>query len=537
MRIGMPATFCCWNPWSAAVPDCTRRAKLRIARRAECPPHPWSTAAPGFLCRAVACLLTLLMGLDAVAQDRRPARRAQSRPATTQSSQATTTSTSTSASTSTSTASAAAEKKKDRYLAVINGRVLTMAGATYARGTVLAKNARIIAIGDEVRLPAECEVIDAAGMWVYPGLVAVRSSGLFGGPPVQDTTDVYSLNQRIAVAGGITTTVAGDDAVKLTYGSTQDMTIRKGLYVNLTYSRRSPLDRAKLRADLERVRGYLRDLSQFEMDKQRDPDAKEPDKEWIKGDYQNYLKLLRGEATAAASADLRQDLIDLAELARQFGFKLVIRGGYEGWTVADRLGRAGVSLVVTPRTRVLPDERLLRASGSTIENAAILHRSGVPIALIPANTSITTWGVAGRDLLHMNLEAAFAVRGGLSNEDATRAITIDAARILGVADRVGSLEIGKDMDLIVCDGDILSYMTQVHRTIVNGRVVYDKLKDTFYSYIRPEGRPEPVEFEDHWPRRLEWPAQTPATAPASAPTPGSAPAAPPASATAAPARS
>ncbi|MEW6253595.1 MAG: amidohydrolase family protein, partial [Planctomycetota bacterium] len=125
----------------------------------------------------------------------------------------------------------------------------------------------------------------------------------------------------------------------------------------------------------------------------------------------------------------------------------------------------------------------------------------------PPTPGITLWGVAGRDLLHLNMEAAFAVRGGLSDDDALRAITIDAARLLGVDDRVGSLEVGKDADVVVCDGDILHYMTQVRYTIVNGRVAYDKSKSTLFAHIRPEGKPAPAEFDDAWPKRLEWPAE------------------------------
>ncbi len=121
--------------------------------------------------------------------------------------------------------------------------------------------------------------------------------------------------------------------------------------------------------------------------------------------------------------------------------------------------------------------------------------------------NITTWGVGGRDLLHLNMEAAFTVRGGMDNDDALRTVTIDAARVLGIEDRVGSLEVGKDADMIVCDGDILYYMTQVHYTIVNGRVAYEKKKDTLYAHIRPNRKPELAQFDDLWPRKLEWPEE------------------------------
>ncbi|MGD8451121.1 MAG: amidohydrolase family protein [Phycisphaerae bacterium] len=403
----------------------------------------------------------------------------------------------------TTTTTAAAENEKDRYLAVINGRVHTVTGPVLEQATVLCKNGTILAIGNDVHLPTECTIVDAKGMFVYPGLVAA-CGGILNGTP-ESSVNIYSLGLTIALAGGITTSLVGDTAAKLTFGTTEDMVIKDGLFVNLSYSRRNPLQRAELRADLERVRAYLRDQARYERDKERNKDAKPPDKEWLTGEYESYKQLLEGHAVASAWAETTQDLRDLADLASSFGFALVVRGAYEGWTVAGDLGRAGVRAIITPRTDIDPDEDLNRPTGSTIENARILHDHGVPVAVVPGTQGITTWGLAGRDLLHLNMEAAFAVRGGLTNDEALRTITIDAARILGIDDRVGSLEVGKDADLVVCDGDLLHYMTQVHYTIVNGRVAYTKSAESLFAHIRPEGKREMTRFDDQWPRRLEWP--------------------------------
>jgi imidazolonepropionase-like amidohydrolase len=406
---------------------------------------------------------------------------------------------------SVATTTTQAVEEQERFLAVSNGCIHTVTGPVLERGTVLCKGGVVVAIGADVHLPLECEVIDAHGMYVYPGLVAAMAGGIHGGQHPQDTTNVYSLNMCVALAGGITTALAGDSVAKLTFGSTEDMILKTDTYVDLRYSTGQPLERAQLRADLEKVRDYLRDLAKYEREKESDQDAKPPDKEWLKGKYQKYLSLLKREAVAVTSADTTHELRDLADLASTYGFDLVIRGAYEGWTTAPVLGRAGVSAVVTPRTDRYPDERFNRPTGSTIENACILADSGVRVAVVPLSPSISFGGLAGRDLLHLNMEAAFAVRGGMSNDGALKTITIDAARALGVDDRVGSLEVGKDADLIVCSGELLHYMTQVHYTIVNGRVVYDKSKETLFAHIRPEGEIEPAQFDDQWPRRLEWP--------------------------------
>ena len=437
-----------------------------------------------------------------------PSTQPQSQPATQSVSQPASAPTTTQAA-SKPTTTTQAVKEKDQFLAVINGRVFTLNGPVLERATVLCKGSVITAIGNNVQLPPECEVIDAAGLYVYPGLIAATAGGIHGGGDPQDTTNVYGLNMTVALAGGITTAISENNAAKLTFGTTKNMVVKQNLFVSLNYSTRAPIDRAQLRTDLERVRTYLRDLRKFEREKATNKDAKPPDKEWLKDKFENYRKLLQREAAAVVTAQTTHELTDIANLASTYGFDVVVRGAYEGWIVAPALGRAGARAIITARAEETPDLRFNRSTGASIENARILHDHGVTLAVVPPTPTITLWGLAGRDLLHLNMEAAFAVRGGLSNEDALKAITIDAARILGIDDRVGSLEVGKDADLVVCDGDLLHYMTQVRYTIVNGLIAYDKAKDTLFAHIRPKGKPEIPQFDDQWPKRLEWPKEQP----------------------------
>jgi imidazolonepropionase-like amidohydrolase len=179
------------------------------------------------------------------------------------------------------------------------------------------------------------------------------------------------------------------------------------------------------------------------------------------------------------------DLLGIARLAQTNKFRPVIGGCVEGWIVAEELGRAGAYAIITPRTRLDRTENLAHETGSSIENAAILHKAGVQVAVVPANTSIDMGGTSGRDLLHLPIEAGFAVRGGLSDKAALEAITIVPARLLGIDHRVGTLEVGKDADLVLTDGDILHYQTFVQYTVVGGEQVYDKEEEVFYAHIRP----------------------------------------------------
>ncbi len=159
--------------------------------------------------------------------------------------------------------------------------------------------------------------------------------------------------------------------------------------------------------------------------------------------------------------------------------------------------------MITPRTRQDPDERLNRPNGSSIENARILFEHGVPLAIVPLGSGISLSGLAGRDLMHLPMEAAFAVRGGLPQEAAVRAITIEPAHLLGIDHRVGSVEVGKDADFAIVDGDLLHYMTLVRWTVVNGRVAYDKQKEKLLDHIRPEGDSDAAPPPDYWPRTIQ----------------------------------
>ena len=153
--------------------------------------------------------------------------------------------------------------------------------------------------------------------------------------------------------------------------------------------------------------------------------------------------------------------------------------------MAAELGRAGAYAVITPRWRRDKSEEFVRDGGSSIENAALLHAHGVQVAIVPSNKGVQLDGLVGRDILHLTTEAGFAVRGGLPEQAALEAITIVPARILGVDQRIGTIEVGKDCDLIVTDGDILHYKTFVQYAVVDGKQVYDKERELFYAQIRP----------------------------------------------------
>jgi len=410
------------------------------------------------------------------------------------------------------------EVSKDRYLAIVNAsEIHTVTGPIVRNGTILTKNGRITAIGRNVEVPEDAEVIDATGRQVYPGMIPPFSSGLFGNSPLADTTDVYSLGRQIALAAGITASTSDNEAGKMTFGTVEGLSIRPDIFVEFDYGPSDPAETRRVRESLDGIIKYRRDLAEYErlkaeedLEEGEESELEAPDDSAIKGRNTRYVRLLDGDATALIEADDAASLLAIAELSEHYGIRVVIDGGVEAWTVADRLARGDISVIVSPRARQDQDDDLIRPNGSTIENAKILRDHGIRVAFMPegglfgSSNGISLSGLGGRDLQHYFLTGAFAVRGGLSEKDAIRALTIDSAIILGIDDRVGSLEVGKDADMIVVDGDLLHYQTLVQQAIVNGRVEYDKDEAGILSHVRPDGNRDVTSEKPRevWPRRL-----------------------------------
>ena len=395
------------------------------------------------------------------------------------------------------------------YFAVVGADVYTGTGEVLRGATVLAKNGKIRAIGYDIEIPGldyqadvpaaergyTSEVLDAAGFRVYPGMVAIESSGLLGtGGDFRDSIDPFDQNMVLGLAAGITSTGQSSSTVKLKRYVSQDppkeydfdgVVLRDKWYT--TFSWNSASSRRGLREKLARASEYIREYRQWQEDVKSDKELKEPSK---KGVDNSVLGVLTGEVMAKFRADSREELLGIARIAQEYQFRPVIDGCREGWTVADELGRAGAYAIVTPRERRDKSELLVREGGSSIENAAILYAAGVQIAIKPSSRGVSLGGITGRDIMHLPVEVGFAIRGGLPEDAAIASVTTVPARMMGVSHRVGTLEVGRDCDLIVTDGDLLHYQTFVQWAVVDGDVVYDKEAELFFAHIRPRAETE-----------------------------------------------
>jgi imidazolonepropionase-like amidohydrolase len=389
------------------------------------------------------------------------------------------------------------------FVALTGGDVHTPQGVLKG-ATVLFKDAKIHRIGHDLEIPEEAQRHDVSGRLVLPGFVAATARGLgFSGGNLQkiaDSLDPYQEAIKLALAGGITSAYvesgggifgertegpSGTSAViKMSWGDLDRMLIVEPAAVNLSsWLRASAAQRSDMRETIRKAREMLGKIRDFESRRtagKLQPNEAAPSA----GSLDTYVRVLRGDIPARISASSAEEISTALALVNEFRFRAVILDADEAWTMAEEIGRARCLCVITPRRRRPADKRSNRPSGSSIEQAAILRKAGVKFAIVPLQERIDTGGMAGRDLQSLPLEAAFAVRGGLDAKTALESITLASAEALGVDTRVGSLEEGKDADVIVLDGDPLDYRTYVEMTFVNGKLLYEKSKSPHFSHLK-----------------------------------------------------
>jgi imidazolonepropionase-like amidohydrolase len=265
--------------------------------------------------------------------------------------------------------------------------------------------------------------------------------------------------------------------IKMSYQSLDGMVLQEQAFVELTPGALSgPVNQAAWRTQLTRGREYLKEQAAHEQ-AIREGKKVNPPRRPVSDEI---LALIKREVALRISGSRVSEIRDLAALAKEFNYRLVISGAVEAWVLPEELAEANASVIISPRIRREARFGEEDRSGSWIELPRVLEESGIPFAVQALSDAPTLGGIAGRDLTGLPLDAAFAVRGGASEAKALAAITIVPATMLGLQNRIGSIEVGKDADLLVLDGPPLDYRTYVEKAIVNGNVVYDRQADRVY---------------------------------------------------------
>ncbi|MBE6384615.1 MAG: amidohydrolase [Lentisphaerae bacterium] len=339
------------------------------------------------------------------------------------------------------------------------------------------------------------EKIDVAGLQIVPGLVEAHCHlGMAGWGNRYDGADYNEKNDcvtpelnpidainpfdetmRFALEGGVTcvgtgpgsSNVLGGSFIAIkTHGSrVDDMVVRekvamkcafgenpKNLYQSKFISSRMTTA-AKLRETLAKAREYMEKLDAAE----KDPNCKKPD---FNFKLHAMLPVMRREIPLKAHAHQANDLFTAIRIAKEFNVKLTLEHCTEGHLIADQLAAEGFPLAVGP---ALTHSGKPEMRKKTYATAGILHRAGCQVSIITDSNVIPQE--------HLALCAGLAVKAGMDPFAALQAITINPARHLGIEDRVGSIEVGKDADIVVCDGCILESSTKVCMVFVNGEQV------------------------------------------------------------------
>ncbi len=386
-------------------------------------------------------------------------------------------------------------------IAIVGGRVVPVEGEPIEGGTVLLADGHIAAVeGPDFAVPAGASVVDATGKWVLPGFIDAHAhAGVheeaegWAGQDTNEMTDPVTaqvraldainpadLGFRDAISGGVLAVnvnpgsgnpIGGQTAAIKCWGrSVDEMVMRSpagmksalGENPKRVYGERkeTPATRlgvaAVIRGAFVAAQNYHAKLTAA----QNDPSAPH-------GVVERDLKLealglvLRREIPWRQHCHRADDIATAMRMAREFGYDLVIDHGTEAYLLADQIAAAGIPVVIGP---LFTSRSKVELRNRTMASPARLAAAGVTIAITTDHPVVPI-----HFLIH---QATLAVKEGLDPVTALRAVTINPARIIGCADRVGSLTVGKDADVVIWSGDPLDVMSRAERAYLDGREIY-----------------------------------------------------------------
>ena len=390
-----------------------------------------------------------------------------------------------------------------RSIAITGGRVVPIEGDPIDGGTVLVIDGRIAAVGGpDLKAPPGVDVVDAAGRWVLPGLVdahthlGAREEGEgWAGHDTNELTGPIQAHVRVldainpadegfrdAIAGGVLTAgitpgsgnpIGGQTVAVHCWGRTvDDMVLRSPAGMKsalgenpkrvLGERRVNPSSRlgtaAAIRTALVDALGYL----EREQDQEQDQPA---ERERLTRSRDLKLealgRVLRREIPWRQHCHRADDIATALRLADEFGYDLVIDHGTEAHLLADIIAARGIPVVLGP---LLTSRSKVEVRNRSLANPGLLDRAGVTFALTTDHPVVP--------INFLPYQAALAVKEGLAWTTAIRALTINPARIAGIDGRLGSLEPGKDADVVIWSGAPLDVLSRVERALIGGAEIY-----------------------------------------------------------------
>ncbi|MBR0460097.1 MAG: amidohydrolase [Victivallales bacterium] len=377
-------------------------------------------------------------------------------------------------------------------LLIQNGMVHNAIDKDAKRCDILVKDGKILQVAPGINPPdGPMEVVDAAGCNVYPGLVdahshigldqfAIRNAGQdyneYNDPATPQLRAIDGINPfdphlQIAAAVGVTCVAAGPGsanviggtfaAIKLIGRRVDDMVVKAPVAMKCAFGE-NPKNcyRTKNISSRMTTASILRDYlaKALEYNQKLTAAGEDPEKKpaWD-AKMMALLPVVRREIPLKAHAHRADDMCTAIRIAKEFNVKLTLEHCTEGALIADILAEEKLPLAVGPSMSSVSKAELMQ---KTFATPGILQRAGCQVSIITDH--------AVTDQRYLPLMAGFAVKQGMDPFAALQAITINPARHLGIEDRVGSIEVGKDADLVLAEGDILESSTMVRAVYING---------------------------------------------------------------------
>jgi imidazolonepropionase-like amidohydrolase len=407
----------------------------------------------------------------------------------------------------------------DRSVAIVGGLVVPIAGEPLDGGTVLVENGKIVAVGGDVAIPSGIRVIDATGSWVLPGFIEAHGhvgvSEEAQGWAGQDTNELTDpvmaqaraldainpadLGFRDAISGGVLAVnvnpgsgnpIGGQTVALKCWGRTVDeMILREpsgvksalGENPKRVYGERKKTPSTRL-GTAAVIRGAFVDAANYL--RRLDAEQRKPEGERRPVDRNLQLealgKVLRREIPWRQHCHRADDIATALRIAEEFGYDLVIDHGTEAHLLADIIAARGIPVIIGP---LFTSRSKVELRNRSLANPGRLARAGVTIAITTDHPVVP--------INFLAYQAALSVKEGLDRDVALRALTINPARILGIDGRLGSLEPGKDADLVIWSGDPLNVLSRVERALIDGAEIYahdDGGAAVFADPFGPAGR-------------------------------------------------
>lgn len=407
--------------------------------------------------------------------------------------------------------------RQSKPIALVGGTIHPVSGPVIERATVVFDGGKITAIGVDAQVPSGTERVDVAGKHVFPGLIdAYNSVGLeeisLGSPGTMDQVEAGSINPSVraevafhqesehipvARSGGITLvyvcpqggTISGQSAAMMLEGWTwEEMTLKNRLalivnwptmvYTPNPFSQQTKEDWLKQRnQNLGALKQAFDDARAYRTAKQTAGTSFDTDPRW-----EAMIPVLDGAVPVVVNAsELTQIEAALAFVDEQ-KVRLILAGARDAWRVADQLKTRGVPVIVTD---IQTAGRRWESYDAVFALAKKLNDAGVKFCISGDGSSSNSRNVP--------FHAAQASAYGLPHDEALKAITLYPAQIFGLADRVGSIDVGKDANLLITDGDILEISTKIHQVYIQGRKVdmrdkhtrlYEKYHEKYRQKVR-----------------------------------------------------